>query len=298
MLTGLTAGMCFTFLEEMASIGLHSNTRGYVSCNEDGFVTSLILPLEKVLASGSSSDWLAFTCDNWKQHYWRIHHLKKNVKRNKTVRVISYIGGRYNPNPRYIYEGLYQAESFAGGKPLSILCTFHLRRIPHPSHVEYDYIRAPFPFSLMPSSRTGIVCEDLSLGQEKFPVCCVNTVDNAPEKPPFFTYSKEMSFSESLLILQKKPTIHGCCHVLDCLQESVMCSCAGLNGGNFPYFEKEILATQKNILFECGTLCQCSCSNRVAQKGIKYRFEVFKTLENGWGLRSLDFIPLGLASAS
>jgi len=49
------------------------------------------------------------------------------------------------------------------------------------------------------------------------------------------------------------------------------------------------------VLYECGDSCTCSqnCRNRVVQKGTQIRFEVFKTGERGWGLRSWDPIRAG-----
>ncbi|KAJ8788168.1 hypothetical protein J1605_005467 [Eschrichtius robustus] len=48
-------------------------------------------------------------------------------------------------------------------------------------------------------------------------------------------------------------------------------------------------------VFECNVLCQCSdhCRNRVVQRGLQFRLQVFKTDRKGWGLRTLDFIPKG-----
>ncbi|XP_038041781.1 histone-lysine N-methyltransferase SETMAR isoform X1 [Anas platyrhynchos] len=48
-------------------------------------------------------------------------------------------------------------------------------------------------------------------------------------------------------------------------------------------------------IFECNALCQCgeSCQNRVVQRGLQLRLEVFKTAKKGWGLRTLEFIAKG-----
>ncbi|XP_025930604.1 histone-lysine N-methyltransferase SETMAR [Apteryx rowi] len=42
-------------------------------------------------------------------------------------------------------------------------------------------------------------------------------------------------------------------------------------------------------------MCQCgeSCQNRVVQRGLQFRLEVFKTVKKGWGLRTLEFIAKG-----
>ncbi|NXI54902.1 SETMR methyltransferase, partial [Chloroceryle aenea] len=48
-------------------------------------------------------------------------------------------------------------------------------------------------------------------------------------------------------------------------------------------------------VFECNTLCRCSesCHNRVVQRGLQLRLEVFKTERKGWGLRTLEPVAKG-----
>ncbi|NXG80633.1 SETMR methyltransferase, partial [Baryphthengus martii] len=48
-------------------------------------------------------------------------------------------------------------------------------------------------------------------------------------------------------------------------------------------------------LWECNAMCRCgeSCQNRLVQRGLRVRLEVFKTEKKGWGLRTLESIPRG-----
>lgn len=48
-------------------------------------------------------------------------------------------------------------------------------------------------------------------------------------------------------------------------------------------------------VFECNALCACgdACSNRVAQRGLRLRLEVFSTDSKGRGVRTLETIPPG-----
>lgn len=48
-------------------------------------------------------------------------------------------------------------------------------------------------------------------------------------------------------------------------------------------------------MFECNILCACSdtCSNRVVQRGVRLRLEVYDTRNRGWGVRTLEPIPRG-----
>lgn len=50
------------------------------------------------------------------------------------------------------------------------------------------------------------------------------------------------------------------------------------------------------MIFECNDTCSCNaitCRNRVVQKGLTQRFQIFKTEHKGWGLKTLRFIPKG-----
>jgi hypothetical protein len=50
------------------------------------------------------------------------------------------------------------------------------------------------------------------------------------------------------------------------------------------------------MIFECNDRCSCNaitCNNRVVQKGLTQRFELFKTTDKGWGIRTLRLIPKG-----
>lgn len=48
-------------------------------------------------------------------------------------------------------------------------------------------------------------------------------------------------------------------------------------------------------VFECNSLCCCgeSCQNRLVQRGLQLRLQVFRTQRKGWGVRALEPIPRG-----
>ncbi|KAK4425379.1 Histone-lysine N-methyltransferase family member SUVH9 [Sesamum alatum] len=76
---------------------------------------------------------------------------------------------------------------------------------------------------------------------------------------------------------------------------TIMKFAAGLRTRPLDARPRGILVRGKPLIFECGPHCRCppSCRNRVAQKGVRNRFEVFRSTETGWGVRSLDLIPAG-----
>lgn len=50
------------------------------------------------------------------------------------------------------------------------------------------------------------------------------------------------------------------------------------------------------MLFECNQACACNritCNNRVVQHGLTQRFQLFRTIGKGWGLRTLRHISKG-----
>ncbi|XP_073098550.1 histone-lysine N-methyltransferase, H3 lysine-9 specific SUVH4 isoform X2 [Elaeis guineensis] len=153
------------------------------------------------------------------------------------------------------------------------------------------FTRAQAPTSI--SELRGLVCEDISGGQEKFPIPATNVVDDPPVAPTGFIYDRSLRVAESLKILANAV---GCKCKGDCIDPRT-CACARLNGSDFPYVHKDggRLVEAKAVVFECGPTCGCSinCVNRTSQQGLKYRLEVFRTPKKGWGVRSWDTIPSG-----
>jgi len=56
-----------------------------------------------------------------------------------------------------------------------------------------------------------------------------------------------------------------------------------------------LLKDKVDVLYECNSLCRCSltCPNRVLQRGLQIRLEIFKTTEKGWAVKTLEPIQKG-----
>lgn len=57
-----------------------------------------------------------------------------------------------------------------------------------------------------------------------------------------------------------------------------------------------LLLPDPPMLFECNPACSCNaitCNNRVVQHGLTQRFQLFRTRNKGWGIRTLRLIPRG-----
>lgn len=139
---------------------------------------------------------------------------------------------------------------------------------------------------------------DIARGKEFTPIPIVNGVDD--EKPPTdYTYVAENCETSPLNIDRTISSLQSCKCEDDCTSDACFCAtisyrCWYDNEGKlldiFNYFDPP-------LIFECNHACSCwtTCSNRVVQKGIRCKLQVFRTGSTikGWGVRSLTFIPRG-----
>lgn len=66
--------------------------------------------------------------------------------------------------------------------------------------------------------------------------------------------------------------------------------------GQFPYDEfGRIILDVGYMVYECNSSCQCKdpCRNRVLQKGVHLKLEVFISPHKGWGVRAAEAISRG-----
>lgn len=214
--------------------------------------------------------------------------LSNSMKEKTPVRVIRGTTDLASPSSKvYTYDGLYDVVNYAFecGAAGFWVYQFTLTRRPGQPQVGLSFLSLLKKKGL---SRPNLLMNDISRGQERLPVCVVNEVDDEPA-PLHFTYFPSIKYP-----IWYSPLLpQGCQCVGVCDEET--CSCAIKNGGELPYNEKGYLIRDKAVVYECGPSCRCSssCENRVTQKGLRYRLEVFKTKNRGWGVRSLDTIQMG-----
>ncbi|XP_040374831.1 histone-lysine N-methyltransferase, H3 lysine-9 specific SUVH4 isoform X2 [Rosa chinensis] len=171
---------------------------------------------------------------------------------------------------------------------------YRLKRLPgQPKLISNQVLYTNGKGSKAQSELPGLVCKDICNGLENIKVPVTNIVDIPPVAPEGLTYITTTEVAKGVKI---PPHAHGCNCQGNCTN-SKTCSCAQLNGGDFPYVSKDggRLVEAKAVVFECGPQCGCgpSCVNRASQRGLKYRLEVFRTHDKGWAVRSWDFIPSG-----
>lgn len=142
-----------------------------------------------------------------------------------------------------------------------------------------------------------LMSEDITHGCEDTPIRCVNEIDD--EVPVEFTYIKENCYDvgnyvDSAMSHIASCSCDGACNTSDCKCVQANGDCLydenGCLNSDFDYFNPSV------ILYECNWRCRCHkqrCANRVIQKGIKVRLELFKHKDMGWGVRALQPISRG-----
>lgn len=93
-------------------------------------------------------------------------------------------------------------------------------------------------------------------------------------------------------------TLPGCsCHSRSCFPGSCPClqTCGQAYDASGKLLNLVRTDSYSSPLFECNALCTCSdaCSNRVVQRGLRLKLEVFSAEKKGMGLRTLETIPHG-----
>lgn len=196
----------------------------------------------------------------------------------------------------YTYDGLYKVVQYWAEKGLSGFTVFkyRLRRLEGQpilttNQVQFSYGRVPQSVAEI----RGLVCEDISGGQEDVPIPATNLVDDPPVAPSGYTYCKSLQIAKNV----KLPANVSGCNCQGTCVDPRTCACAKLNGSDFPYVQINggRLIEARAVVFECGPSCGCGpgCVNRTSQRGIKHRLEVFRTPKKGWAVRSWEFIPSG-----
>ncbi|KAM4820961.1 histone-lysine N-methyltransferase SETMAR [Thomomys bottae] len=134
---------------------------------------------------------------------------------------------------------------------------------------------------------------DVTCGLENLPVC----VWPPGAKPANFQYSPDHVAGPGADTDPTQITFPGClCIRTPCLPGTCACLLHARN-----YDDRLCLqdlgpeAKYAQPVFECSALCPCNpdCPNRVVQRGLQARLQVFQTDRKGWGLRALEGIPKG-----
>ncbi|KAJ1264558.1 hypothetical protein BS78_08G010300 [Paspalum vaginatum] len=302
---GVEVGDIFFFRIEMCIVGLHAPAMGgidYISAGEDETMAVSIVSAGGYENDDKDTDVLVYTGQGGNSRKKEKHDQKlekgnlalmNSMKKKNLIRVVRGAEDPFGISGKiYIYDGLYRIEDSWMDRAKNGFSVFKykLRREPgQPDGISVWKMTEKWKAN--PASRSKAILMDLSSKIENVPVCLVNDVDDE-KGPSYFNYVTGMEYSRPLSNL--KPS--QCCNCTNvCLPGDNNCSCIQLNGGDLPYSSSGLLVKHIPMLYECSSSCQCSqnCPNRITQKGVHLKFEVFWTGDCGWGVRSWDPIRAG-----
>ncbi|XP_068586681.1 histone-lysine N-methyltransferase SETDB2 isoform X1 [Cebidichthys violaceus] len=164
----------------------------------------------------------------------------------------------------------------------------------------YDVLQVDFftfnaSVQLDPPPPTGPRCPemDLSRGLEPTPVqLCVG---DGGARPNEFRYRKDR-WPHGCFLTRGPALFHVCCDCTDGCADASRCACAAVTGGGRRYDHHRLPNPVPSGVYECGPWCGCDrtrCQNRLVQRGIRVRLQVFQTDGRGWGVRCRDDLDRG-----
>lgn len=193
----------------------------------------------------------------------------------------------------YVYDGLYKIVAcwFDVGKSGFGVYKFKLTRIEGQPKMGSAFLKEAREIRRngLDFKPTHCLSVDISNKKENVAIRLFNDIDDNQD-PLYFEYLPRTIFPQ--FVFHQSGNATGC----DCIDGCVDgCFCSMKNGGELPYNQHGFLVRGKPLIFECGPFCSCPphCRNRATQKGLKSRLEVFRSVQTGWGVRSLDIIHAG-----
>ncbi|XP_033615113.1 histone-lysine N-methyltransferase EHMT1 isoform X2 [Fukomys damarensis] len=141
-----------------------------------------------------------------------------------------------------------------------------------------------------------IVSRDIARGYERIPIPCVNAVDSEP-CPSNYKYVSQNCVTSPMNIDRNITHLQYCVCTDDCSSSTCMCGQLSMrcwydkDGRLLPEFNM----AEPPLIFECNHACSCwrNCRNRVVQNGLRARLQLYRTQDVGWGVRTLQDIPVG-----
>uniref|UniRef100_A0ACD5XFB1 Uncharacterized protein n=1 Tax=Avena sativa TaxID=4498 RepID=A0ACD5XFB1_AVESA len=306
---GVSVGDVFSYRAELLVVGLHSHTQASI-----GFVpASLVSEGHPVATSIVSSDGyddngdvLVYTGNGGDQAFERRGNLALayRSKYGVEVRVVRCHDCDASPSGKvYVYDGLYKVDSSTyspGNKSAREVCRFNLLRLPGQDPLGSNTLRdaRKLTEALASSFRLpGYLTLDLSRGKEAIRVPVCNTVDEHRSPLDDTKYIARPRLPPPPPTLDRR---RRCCSYRATASgwrsSSSSCACVKRNGGGGPPYNADgTLVKGVPVVYECGVHCVCSatCPNRVTQRGMTHRLEVFRSMETEWGVRTLDLIQPG-----
>ncbi|XP_062187360.1 histone-lysine N-methyltransferase family member SUVH2-like [Phragmites australis] len=311
---GISVGDAFFFRMELCVLGLHGQVQAGIDYVTAGRSASGEPIATSIIVSGGyeddddRGDILVYTGQGGRDPNLHKHcidqkleggnlALERSMAYGIEIRVIRAVKSRCSPVGKvYFYDGLYKVVDYwlDRGKAGFGVYKYKMLRIEgqEPMGTVNYRVAEQLKVDVFSVRPTGYLSFDISMGRDITPVALYNDVDDDRD-PLLFEYLARPIFPTSAVQGKFAEGGGGGC---DCAENcSIGCNCAGRNGGEFAYDKAGVLLRGKPLVYECGPYCRCppSCPNRVSQKGLQHRLEVFRSRETGWGIRSLDLIKAG-----
>ncbi|XP_029467385.1 histone-lysine N-methyltransferase EHMT1 isoform X3 [Rhinatrema bivittatum] len=140
------------------------------------------------------------------------------------------------------------------------------------------------------------VNRDIARGYERIPISCVNAVDSE-SCPTNYKYVSQNCVTSPMNVDRNITHLQYCVCIDDCSSSNCMCGQLSMrcwydkDGRLLPEFNM----VEPPLIFECNHACSCwrTCRNRVVQNGLRVQLQLYRTKTMGWGVRSLQDIPMG-----
>ncbi|KAG8641299.1 hypothetical protein MANES_13G134300v8 [Manihot esculenta] len=191
---------------------------------------------------------------------------------------------------------------------------------------ECHYVIDMYDFREIPRQKSTVLCNDISFGKESIPIACVVDEDLLASLNVFADGSDGQITKfpmpwESFTYITSPLHDQSHDHVIENLQLGCACpdslcspeTCdhvylfdndyedardifGKFMHGRFPYDDKgRIILEEGYLVYECNRMCRCNktCPNRVLQNGIRLKLEIFKTMNKGWAVRTVEPILRG-----
>uniref|UniRef100_A0A2P2K099 Uncharacterized protein MANES_03G157200 n=1 Tax=Rhizophora mucronata TaxID=61149 RepID=A0A2P2K099_RHIMU len=307
---GIEIGDLFFFRMELCVVGLHGHVQAGIdylpasqSSNGEPIATSIIVSGgyeddedagDTLIYTGhGGQDKLSRQCMDQKLEggNWALERSMTYGIEIRVIRGFKYEGSL--SSKVYVYDGLYKIVDCWSdvGKSGFGVYKYKLMRIDGQPQLGSSILRLAETLRIRPLSvrPRGYLSLDISNKKENVPVLLFNDIDNEHD-PLCHDYLPKTVFPPYAFNLGSNGT--GCECESGCNDG---CLCAMKNGGEYAYDQNGFLMRGKPLIFECGAFCRCPphCRNRVSQRGLRNRLEVFRSRETGWGVRSLDLIHAG-----
>ncbi|XP_020513388.2 histone-lysine N-methyltransferase SETDB2 isoform X1 [Labrus bergylta] len=134
---------------------------------------------------------------------------------------------------------------------------------------------------------------DLSRGAEPTPVeLCLG---EGGVRPAEFRYRKER-WPHGCFLSRGTTLFKACCDCTDGCSSAQNCACVAMTTEGRRYSHNRLDEPVPSGVYECGPWCGCDrarCQNRLVQRGIRVRLQVFQTEGRGWGVRCRDDLDRG-----